>query len=143
MSDFGNDTWVDEWDENWDSESFSYDRGVEYKMTATGLEKLGRADGDDDDVSPDSNNDDPDAIQQQLQELKEERKRLENDLEKSREEKLKEVEKIDRALEKKSVDKKENKGLTNNTSLLPGLNNVSKVASKLADMQSVFDRFHY
>jgi hypothetical protein len=134
---------VDEWDENWDSESFSYDRGVEYKMTATGLEKLGRADGDDDDVSPDSNNDDPDAIQQQLQDLKEERKRLENDLEKSREEKLKEVEKIDRALEKKSVDKKENKGLTNNTSLLPGLNNVSKVASKLADMQSVFDRFHY
>jgi hypothetical protein len=112
-------------------------------MTATGLEKLGRADGDDDDVSPDSNNDDPDAIQQQLQDLKEERKRLENDLEKSREEKLKEVEKIDRALEKKSVDKKENKGLTNNTSLLPGLNNVSKVASKLADMQSVFDRFHY
>ena len=56
---------------------------------------------------------------------------------------LKELEKIDRALEKKAVDKKENKGLTNNTSLLPGLNNVSKVASKLADMQSVFDRFQY
>jgi len=53
------------------------------------------------------------------------------------------LEKIDQALEKKAVDKKENKGLTNNTSLLPGLNNVSKVASKLADMQSVFDRFHY
>jgi hypothetical protein len=55
----------------------------------------------------------------------------------------KELEKIDRALEKKAVDKKENKGLTNNTSMLSGLNNVSKVASKLADMQSVFDRFHY
>jgi len=53
------------------------------------------------------------------------------------------LEKIDRALEKKAVDKKENKGLTNNTSLLPDLNNVSKVASKLADMQSVFDRFQY
>jgi len=141
MNDFGTDTWVDEWDEDWDSESFSYDRGVEYKMTAIGLEKLGRADGEEENT--DSNNDNPDEIQQQLQELKEERKRLENDLEKSREQKIKEVEKIDRALEKKSVDKKENKGLTNNTSLLPGLNNVSKVASKLADMQSVFDRFHY
>jgi hypothetical protein len=141
MNDFGTDTWVGEWDEDWDSESLSYDRGVEYKMTAIGLEKLGRADGEEENT--DSNNDNPDEIQQQLQELKEERKRLENDLEKSREQKLKELEKIDRALEKKAVDKKENKGLTNNTSMLSGLNNVSKVASKLADMQSVFDRFQY
>jgi hypothetical protein len=82
-------------------------------------------------------------IENQLNELKLERERLEGDLKKSREQKLKELEKIDRALEKKAVDKKENKGLTNNTSMLSGLNNVSKVASKLADMQSVFDRFHY
>jgi hypothetical protein len=34
------DIWVDEWDENWDNESFSYDRGVEYRMTADGLEKI-------------------------------------------------------------------------------------------------------
>jgi len=82
-------------------------------------------------------------IENQLNELKLERDRLEGDLKKSREQKLKELEKIDRALEKKAVDKKENKGLTNNTSMLSGLNNVSKVASKLADMQSVFDRFQY
>jgi hypothetical protein len=140
MSDFGNDTWVDEWDENWDSESFSYDRGVEYKMTATGLEKLGRADGDDDDVSPDSNNDDPDAIQQQLQELKEERKRLENDLEKSREEKLKEVEKIDRALEKKTEEKIEKKIDKKSISTVAV---VTQAAANLGELHYMLDRFIY
>jgi len=40
INQFGDDTWVDEWNENWDSESFSYDRGVEYRMTADGLEKI-------------------------------------------------------------------------------------------------------
>jgi hypothetical protein len=129
----------DDWYKEWDSESFSYDRGVAYLMTSNGLEKIGRADIE----SKEDDNIEMSDIENQLNELKLERERLEGDLKKSREQKLKELEKIDRALEKKSVDKKENKGLTNNTSLLPGLNNVSKVASKLADMQSVFDRFHY
>jgi len=40
INQFGDDTWVDEWNENWDNESFSYDRGVEYRMTADGLEKI-------------------------------------------------------------------------------------------------------
>jgi hypothetical protein len=108
-------------------------------MTSTGLEKIGRADID----TKEDDNVEMSDIENQLNELKLERERLEGDLKKSREQKLKELEKIDRALEKKAVDKKENKGLTNNTSLLPDLNNVSKVASKLADMQSVFDRFQY
>jgi hypothetical protein len=139
MSDFGNDTWVDEWDENWDSESFSYDRGVEYKMTATGLEKLGRADGEEENT--DSNNDNPDEIQQQLQELKEERKRLENDLEKSREEKLNEkIKKIDRALEKKIEEKIEKKIDKKSISTVAV---VTQAATSLGELHYVLDRFIY
>ena len=107
-------------------------------MTSTGLEKIGRADIED------NKDDDENAdIESQLNELKIERERLENDLKKSREQKLKELEKIERALEKKSADKKENKSLTNNTSLLPDINHVSKVTSKLGDMQWFVDRFNY
>jgi hypothetical protein len=138
MNDFGTDTWVNEWDEDWDSESFSYDRGVEYKMTATGLEKLGRADGEEENT--DSNNDNPDEIQQQLQDLKEERKRLENDLEKSREEKLKEVEKIDRALEKKTEEKIEKKIDKKSISTVAV---VTQAATSLGELHYVLDRFVY
>ncbi len=129
----------DDWYNQWDNESFSYERGVTYLMTSTGLEKIGRADieaKEDDNVKMSD-------IENQLNELKLERERLEGDLKKSREQKLKELEKIDKALEKKSPDKKENKGLTNNTSLLPDLNNVSKVSSKIGDMQWIIDRFNY
>ena len=140
MNDFGTDTWVDEWDEDWDSEAFSYDRGVEYKMTATGLEKLGRADGEDDDETIDSNKDNPDEIQQKLQDLKEERKRLENDLQKSREEKLKEVEKIDRALEKKTEEKVEKKIDKKSISTVAV---VTQAATNLGELYLVFDRFIY
>ena len=129
----------DDWYNEWDNESFSYDRGVTYVMTSTGLEKIGRADIEDKEDDKVEMSD----IENQLNELKLARERLEGDLKKSREQKIKELEKIDRALEKKTIDKKENKGLTNNTSLIPDLNKVNKVASKLAEMQSVFDRFHY
>jgi phage shock protein PspC (stress-responsive transcriptional regulator) len=129
----------DDWYNEWDNESFSYERGVTYLMTGTGLEKIGRVDIE----TTEDDNVEMSDIENQLNELKLERERLEGDLKKSREQKLKELEKIDRALEKKSADKKENKGLTNNTTLLPDLNKVNKVASKLAEMQSVFDRFHY
>ena len=108
-------------------------------MTSTGLEKIGRADIEDKEEDKVEMSD----IENQLNELKLERERLEGDLKKSREQKIKELEKIDRALEKKAADMKENKGSTSNTSLLPDLNNVSKAASKIVDMQSVFDRFHY
>ena len=129
----------DDWYNEWDNESFNYSFGVTYLMTSTGLEKIGRADIEDKEDDKVEMSD----IENQLNELKLERERLEGDLKKSREQKIKELEKIDRALEKKSADKKENKRLTNNTSLLPDLNKVNKVASKLAEMQTVFDRFHY
>ena len=144
MNDFGTDTWVNEWDEDWDSESFSYDRGVEYKMTATGLEKLGRADGEEVEENIDSNNDNPDEIQQQLQDLKEERKRLENDLQKSREEKLKEVEKIDRALEKKTEEKVEQKVEKKiNKKSISTVAVVTQAATSLGELHYVLDRFIY
>jgi phage shock protein PspC (stress-responsive transcriptional regulator) len=136
---FGNDPWDGEWKNSYDDESFSYERGVEYLMTASGLEKIGRMDlenevGQDDDTSD---------IEQQLKELKEERQKLEGDLKKSRSEKMKELEKIDRALEQKSNDQKDKKAVTNNTSVIPNLNNVSKVASKFGDLQWVMERFAY
>jgi len=128
-----------DWYNGWDNESFNFSFGVTYLMTNTGLEKIGRADIE----TKEEDKVEMSDIENQLNELKLERERLEGDLKKSREQKLKELEKIDRALEKKAADIKENKGSTNNTSLLPDLNKVNKVASKLADMQSVFDRFHY
>jgi hypothetical protein len=50
---------------------------------------------------------------------------------------------LDRALEQKANDKKENKGVTNNTSIMPDLNKVSKVANKIGEMQWIVDRFNY
>jgi len=82
-------------------------------------------------------------IEQQLKDLKEERQKLEGDLKKSRSEKMKELEKIDRALEQKSNDQKDKKAVTNNTSVMPNLNNVSKVANKFGDLQWVMERFAY
>jgi len=136
---FGNDSWDGEWNNSFDDESFSYDRGVEYLMTASGLEKIGRMDIDNE-VGQDENTND---IEQQLKDLKQERQKLEGDLKKSRSEKMKELEKIDRALEQKSNDQKDKKAVTNNTSVLPNLNNVSKVANKFGDLQWVMERFAY
>jgi len=136
---FGNDSWDGEWNNSFDDESFSYDRGVEYLMTASGLEKIGRMDLDNE-VGKDEDTSD---IEQQLKDLKEERQKLEGDLKKSRSEKMKELEKIDRALEQKSNDQKDKKAVTNNTSVMPNLNNVSKVANKFGDLQWVMERFAY
>lgn len=136
--------WYDEWNEPWDNESFSYERGVEYKMTETGLEKIKR----DDDAEVTYNDDeDPDKMELRLEELKKEREALENNLEKSREDKLKELEKIDKALDKenkaikKSTQKIELNNSTNQkeskTSVFP------KVVNKVTDLQWVLERFTY
>ncbi|MFZ4107365.1 PspC domain-containing protein, partial [Flavobacterium sp.] len=103
INQFGDDTWVDEWNENWDNESFSYDRGVEYRMTEDGLEKI----KSDKDASDDDNDQDDsiDEIEQQLEQLKKDRENLEQNLEKSRAQKIQELEKIDRALEEKKAEK--------------------------------------
>ena len=136
--------WYDEWNEPWDNESFSYERGVEYKMTETGLEKIKR---DDDADETYNDNEDPDKMELRLQELKKEREALENNLEKSREDKLKELEKIDKALDKenkaikKSTQKIELNSSTNQkeskTSVFP------KVVNKVTDLQWVLERFTY
>jgi hypothetical protein len=102
----GDDLWVDEWNENWDNESYSFVRGVEYKMTKEGLEKIKA----DDDVETYSDNDfdqdnDIDDLEQKLQKLKEDRENVEQDLEKTRAQKIQELEKIDRALEEKKAEK--------------------------------------
>ncbi|MEN9697061.1 MAG: hypothetical protein RLZ56_482 [Bacteroidota bacterium] len=136
--------WYDEWNEPWDNESYSYEQGVEYRMTATGLEKIRRADNEVSDNDADS----PDEIESKLNQLKEERMELERNLEKSKSEKMQELEKIDRALDKQ----KEKVGKTGEAAkdkkvaaiVAPSnLNQTAKVVSKFSDVHWVLDRFSY
>jgi len=149
INQFGDDTWVDEWNENWESESFSYDRGVEYKMTADGLEKI----KSDKDASDDDNDQDDsiDEIEQQLQQLKKDRENLEQNLEKTRAQKIQELEKIDRALEEKKAEKngvkpgqadikkKQQIAIQSPT----GFSKVAAVAQKAEDLHLLIQRFTY
>ncbi len=141
---FTNDNdWFDEWNEPWDNESYAYEQGVEYRMTATGLEKLKRADNEvaDDDA------DTPDEIEDKLQKLKEERMQLEQNLEKTKAEKLQELDKIDRALDKqkekagKATEERKDKKVAVVTGTK--YNTVANAASKLADVHWVLERFSY
>ena len=148
----GDDLWVDEWNENWDNESYSFVRGVEYKMTKEGLEKIKA----DDDVETYSDNDfdqdnDIDDLEQKLQKLKEDRENVEQDLEKTRAQKIQELEKIDRALEEKKAEKN---GVKQNPSDIKkkqqiaiqtpsGLNKVAAVAKKAEDLHLLIQRFTY
>lgn len=149
INEFGDNTWVDEWNENWDSESFSYDRGVEYKMTADGLEKI----KSDNDASDDDNDQDDsiEEIEEQLQKLKKDREDLEQNLEKTRAQKIQELEKIDRALEEKKAEKN---GVKQNPSDIKkkqqiaiqtpsGLNKVAAVAKKAEELHLLVQRFTY
>jgi hypothetical protein len=149
INQFGDDTWVDEWNENWDSESFSYDRGVEYRMTADGLEKI----KSDNDASDDDNDQDDsiEEIEEQLQKLKKDREDLEQNLEKTRAEKIQELEKINRALEEKKAEKN---GVKQNSSEIKkkqqiaiqtpsGLNKVAAVAKKAEELHLLVQRFTY
>jgi phage shock protein PspC (stress-responsive transcriptional regulator) len=149
INQFGDDTWVDEWNENWDSESFSYDRGVEYRMTADGLEKI----KSDKDASDDDNDqvDSIDEMEQQLQQLKKDRENLEQNLEKTRAQKIQELEKIDRALEEKKAEKN---GIKQSPSDIKkkqqiaiqapsGLNKVAAVAKKAEELHLLVQRFTY
>ena len=149
---FGDDTWVDEWNENWDSESFSYDRGVEYRMTVDGLEKI-KSDFDNSDNSVDDNDDNEsiDEMEEQLQQLKKDREDLEQNLEKTRAQKIQELEKIDRALEEKkekmngvkpgqaAIKKKQQIAIQPPT----GLSKVAAVAKKAEDLHLLIQRFTY
>jgi phage shock protein PspC (stress-responsive transcriptional regulator) len=149
INQFGNDNWVDEWNENWDNESFSYDRGVEYRMTADGLEKI----KSDKDASDDDNDQDDsiDEIEQQLQQLKKDRENLEQNLEKTRAQKIQELEKIDRALEEKKAEKNGVKPSQSDIKKKQqvaiqtpsGLNKVAAVAKKAEDLHLLIQRFTY
>jgi hypothetical protein len=118
--------WYDEWNEPWDSESFSYEQGVEYKMTTAGLEKIRRVNGKEDE----DDEEDADDIEQKLQKLKEERLQLEQDLEKSKSEKV-----------EKAAEERKDKKVT--APVKEELSTVKSVASKFADIQWVLDRFSY
>jgi chromosome segregation ATPase len=137
--------WYDEWNEPWDNESFSYERGVEYKMTETGLEKIKR--DDDAEENFNNNNDDPDELEQRLEELKKEREALENNLQKSREDKLKELEKIDKALDQQKKDiKKSTQKININSSMNPSnpkSSTIPTMVNKMTDLHWVLERFTY
>jgi hypothetical protein len=135
----GTDYMRNDWDEQLDDESFDFERGVEYKMTSAGLEKTGRDQSiDHEDSNLDS--DDSEDIEQRLKDLKRERQHLEQGLEKTRAEKLRELEKIDRALEKKAQEKKDKK--SDNASI-SSVASITQVANKIGDLQWVVDRFTY
>ena len=126
INDFGDDTWVDEWNENWDSESFSYDRGVEYRMTADGLEKI----KSDKDASDDDNNDNEsiDEMEEQLQKLKKDREDLEQKLERTR-------------AKQNPTDIKKKQQIAVQTP--SRLNKVAAVAKKAEDLHLLIQRFTY
>ena len=146
----GDDMWVDEWNENWDNESFSYDRGVEYRMTVDGLEKI-KSDNSDDDNDVDDENESIDEMEEQLQQLKKDREDVEQNLEKTRAQKIQESEKIDRALEEKKAEKNgvkpgqaEIKKKQQIAIEAPsGLSKVAAVAKKAEDLHLLIQRFTY
>jgi phage shock protein PspC (stress-responsive transcriptional regulator) len=133
------DNWYDEWNEPWDNESYSYERGVEYKMTATGLEKI-RRDNDSEELKSSWESDSPSDMELRLDELKKEREELENNLQKSREQKQKELESIDRALEQQKKDIKKSTQKIE-ADITKGA--VPMSVSKLGDLQWVIERFTY
>jgi len=113
--------WYDEWNEPYDNESYSFERGVEYKMTKSGLEKIKRADDiDSNDRTDELDTDQPNELKKELKELKEERLKLQKEIE---------------TKAKKTANIELQEGKT--------LNKVNKAASKLTDLHWVLDRFSY
>ena len=129
INDFGDDTWVDEWNENWDNESFSYDRGVEYRMTVDGLEKI-KSDFDKSNYDNDDNNDNEsiDEMEEQLQKLKKDREDLEQNLEKTR-------------AKQNPTDIKKKQQIAIQTP--SRLNKVAAVAKKAEELHLLVQRFTY
>ena len=113
--------WYDEWNEPWDNESYQFEKGVEYTMTKSGLEKIKRAEEvDANDASDELGGDHPTEMQKELKALKEERLRLQKEVE-------------------KNAKKTGNIELSDDKSL----KKVNKAASKLTDLHWVLDRFYY
>lgn len=115
------DNWYDEWNERWDNESYSFERGVEYKMTSTGLEKIKRTtDEEEVDKQEELDLDHPSQLQKELNELKEERKKIQ-----------KEADKVSKKSNNIELDEEK------------AVKKVSKAASKFSDLHWVLDRFTY
>jgi hypothetical protein len=129
--------WYDEWNEPWDNESYQYERGVEYKMTKTGLEEIQRdfkTMEDSDGSNSDDKQEELSDKEIQLQKLKEEREAIKNDIKKLKEEEL-QKDKI--KVVKVNEFKKDNNGGSN----IEKMNKIGKAAGKLSDLQWVLDRF--
>ena len=132
-------SWYDEWNEPWDNESYQFERGVEYKMTKTGLEELRRDRDfktmeDSDGSSSYDKQEDMSDKEIQLQKLKEEREAIKNDIKKLKEE---ELQKEKTRVVKVNDLKKDDIGNSN----LEKMNKIGKAAGKLSDLQWVLDRF--
>jgi len=127
--------WYDEWNEPWDNESYQFEKGIEYKMTKTGLESVSPRDIDED-RSDDIKKMDNENLDKeiQLQKLKEEREAIKNDIKKLKEE---ELQKDKTRVVKVDELKKDDIGNSN----LEKMNKVGKVANKLTDLQWILDRF--
>ncbi len=108
------DGWYDEWNEPWDGQSYSFEKGIEYKMTNEGLVKL-KSDttlpNEDPEESPTND------AEKKLEELKKERLQMEE------------------------LKAKENKKVAMATPSTKSY--LLKKSSKLLDLQWVMDRFSY
>ena len=91
------------------------------------------------------------SIESQLEQLKKDRENVEQNLEKTRAQKIQELEKIDRALEEKKAEKN---GVKQNSSDIKkkqqiaiqtpsGLNKVAAVAKKAEELHLLVQRFTY
>jgi len=127
--------WYDEWNEPWDNESYQFEKGIEYKMTKTGLESVSPRDIDEDSSDDIKKMDNENLDKEiQLQKLKEEREAIKNDIKKLKEEEL-QKDKI--KVVKVNGLKKDDIGNSN----LEKMNKIGKAAGKLSDLQWVLDRF--
>ena len=123
-----NGDWFNEWNEPWDSESFSYDQGVEYRMTVKGLEKIkGDTDTDKQEDLNEADADKSNSKEAELQKLPEERMQLEKDQNKSKSE------------QKPAIPAEKKVSLNTNVNF----NKISKVANTLTEIHWLLDRFSY
>jgi hypothetical protein len=95
--DFGRDDDYWEWQDNLESESFRWNHNTEYVMTAKGLEKVSKAQKDDN--MEDNNEEGNDEENKAIDDFRRSREQIEQE----RQNKLRELEEIDREL-KKSTD---------------------------------------
>ncbi len=117
----GNDDYWD-WGNNMDNTGFRWESNVEYIMTSKGLERTGKSKGDDDnsDNNEGNNNGDDNGDDNSNNTIEEFRKSKEQ-MEREKEQKLKELQEIDRALQNKNDSTRYHYQPANpDTSAIPG-----------------------